>query len=113
MAPCRPARCYEPGVHFSVRHATLYRYSVPVQLTAHRVRLNPRLDQVRIASHALDVQPLPGSRNERLDPFGNRVTELEFWGATQELRVESRFELDTWQPPALDAQLLPLPWPAD
>ena len=113
MAPWRPARCYEPGVHFSVRHATLYRYSVPVQLAVHRVRLNPRLEQVQLGSHTLDVRPLPGTRAERIDPFGNRVTELAFWGSTQQLSVVSRFELDTWLPPAIDTYLQPLPWSVD
>jgi transglutaminase-like putative cysteine protease len=111
MAGAGPGpRCYDPGMHFQVRHETLYRYSVPVQLATHRLRLNPRVDSVSIASQSLQVHPHPVARIDHIDPFGNRITELGFQGTTDALRIESRFELETRLPAAIDAAPR-LPWP--
>jgi len=103
-------------MRFAVRHETLYRYSVPVVLAPHLLRLTPRPgDQIRTRS--LVVWPEPVDVREENDAYGNRVTQVQFSRqATQELRIESRFELETspprpafepserlpWTPPSLD-----------
>jgi transglutaminase-like putative cysteine protease len=93
-------------VHFHVRHESLYRYDVPVQLGSHVVRLTPRADGVAFGYRRLTVEPLPVLQVEEFDGFGNSVTRVEFAGSTQTLHVLSEFELDTLLPPELG---LPLP----
>jgi transglutaminase-like putative cysteine protease len=72
-------------MRFFVRHETVYRYSVPVQLAPHILRLTPRREGTRTLSHALTLQPQPSARIDRDDAFGNIVTELGFLGSTQPL----------------------------
>jgi transglutaminase-like putative cysteine protease len=90
-------------MHFFVRHETVYRYSVPVQLAPHALRLTPRPEAVRNLSHTLNLQPAPHTRRDRSDELGNVVIDLGFVGTTQLLRIESCFELDTFAPPPLPA----------
>jgi transglutaminase-like putative cysteine protease len=97
-------------MRFVVRHDTAYRYSVPVRLAPHVLRLNPRAESVRILTRALHAQPEPSSRIERVDEFGNAVTDLSFLGETQLLCIESRFELETFAPAPLLQPLAALPW---
>ena len=99
-------------MRFSVRHATVYRYSKPVRLGAHRLRMSPRGQNVSLHFQDIHVSPDPAARRDGLDPYGNPVTELEFGDATELLAFESAFELDTIAPPPVSAaNLPPLPWP--
>jgi transglutaminase-like putative cysteine protease len=95
-------------MRFTVRHETLYRYDVPVELGPHVVRLTPRPSSVVLLSRALVVRPTPFERFDFLDAHGNEVTRLTFAGATNELFVESAFEADT-----LDARSARPPEPID
>jgi transglutaminase-like putative cysteine protease len=106
---------YAESVLFRVLHESLYRYDVPVQLGAHTLRLTPRAGAGRMLSRQAMVEPMPIERAEASDAFDNLVTRVVFSGSTQSLRVESRFELDTWMPPALAplAERLPLARPHD
>jgi transglutaminase-like putative cysteine protease len=98
-------------MHFSVRHETLYRYSLPVGLAPHVFRLNPRADGVRILSYGLIVNPVPAQRDDVTDRFGNRVTQMRFEGLSDLLRIESRFDLDVLATmPLRDPGLPRLPW---
>jgi transglutaminase-like putative cysteine protease len=108
-------REYAADVFFRVQHESSYRYDVPVQLGTHSLRLTPRASAGRIISREIVVEPVPIERTETTDAFDNHVTRLVFSGSTQVLRVESRFELDTWAPPALAplAERLPLARPHD
>ncbi len=98
---------------FSVIHETLYRYSVPVGLAPHCLRLNPRAGVGRVLSRRLVVDPHPMIWRDIQDDQGNLVTEVEFSGTSAWLRIESQFELETWRPAPLPAwgALPPLPWP--
>lgn len=98
-------------MRFSVTHETLYRFSVPVGLAPHLLRLNPRLDGGYLLMRELIVEPWPALRLEEFDAFSNAVTRVEFSGRFSHLRVESRFVLDT-APPAWAPTLAlpPLPW---
>ena len=98
-------------MRFSVRHDTLYRYSTPVGLAPHRLRLTPRAERVRMLARRLMVQPVPAARQESEDRFGNRITQVSFDGPSDLLRVESTFDLEIFAPPPLRESGLPrLPW---
>jgi transglutaminase-like putative cysteine protease len=102
-------------MRFHVKHETRYRYSAPVAFAPHVLRLNPRLDGVRMVSRELIVQPEPVERIEVVDPFGNRVTRVTFDGLSSELSIDSRFELDTigpFQARPDEQSVPPLPWQA-
>jgi transglutaminase-like putative cysteine protease len=98
-------------MRLSVRHETLYRYSAPVRLAPHVLRLNPRADGSRILSRSLIVDPPPARRHESTDRFDNRVTHVSFEGLSDFLRIESRFvlEMHPIEPPR-DPGLPRLPW---
>lgn len=100
-------------MRFSVCHQSLYRYSLPIRLGTHVVRLSPRLDNAAAVQRSLIVDPLPSFRDDGFDRFGNPVTTLDFTGYTDHLRIESRFEVETFVPvsPA-GFTFPPLPWPA-
>lgn len=109
----RAGRCTEAGgsVRFSVCHETLYRYSAPVSLGPHVLRFTPRADSVRILTASLDVEPAPAERHAATDRFGNQVMHAQFGGASDLLRIESRFEAETLAPGPLRVPGLPvLPW---
>ena len=97
-------------MRFTVRHETLYRYSVPVVLAPHVLRLTPRA-QDQIQTRSLMVQPEPVELHEEDDAYGNRVVRAKFSDrATGELRIDSRFELET-PPPLLVSEVSQrLPW---
>ncbi|MCE1237483.1 MAG: transglutaminase family protein [Hyphomicrobiales bacterium] len=87
-------------MRFSVRHETLYRYSAPVRLGRHRLRLTPRGDGATVLERRLIVEPEPIEIVEARDAFGNSVTTLEFAGETDVFRIDSGFVLDTVAPPS-------------
>ncbi len=98
-------------MRFSVRHDTLYRYSIPVGLAPHLLRLTPRAERVRMLASQLTIEPPPAARRESVDRFGNRITEVSFAGLSDLLRVESCFDLEISAPPPLQESGLPrLPW---
>jgi len=78
-----------------VRHVTTYRYARPVELGEHRMMLRPRdrHDQ-RLLSAELVVEPRPQRLRWVYDPFDNCVAVASFSGATELLRVESRFAVE-------------------
>jgi transglutaminase-like putative cysteine protease len=101
-------------VRFAVRHETRYRYSVPVVLAPHVLRLTPRPGYT-MRARTLVVRPDPVERRDEIDAFGNPMTRVVFgYAATNVLSIESRFELDTELPDAPVAtvsEMLPLPRP--
>lgn len=99
-------------MRFFVRHRTLYRYSVPIRLAPHVLRLTPRTPGGFRARQELLVDPLPWSRRDSIDDFGNGLITLEFPDmATDHLSIESRFEIEVPPPPApVGLFLPPLPW---
>ena len=100
-------------MRFSVRHQTLYRYSAPVTLAPHVLRLNPRVEAPNVRSASLTVDPVPATRYDATDRFGNRITHVSFAGATDRLCIDSAFDIDTPAAAPLHGAALPrLPWPA-
>ncbi|MET0386367.1 MAG: transglutaminase family protein [Polyangiales bacterium] len=97
-----------------LRHRTSYRYSVPVYLGPHVLRLTPRLGGdggAGFRSHAIRVQPQPAAQRDSYDEFGNQITRLEFTGTTQLLSIDSQAEVEPGPvAPLPHASLQPLPW---
>ena len=97
-------------MRFSVRHETVYRYSAPVRLGDHLLRLTPRPDDIANLTHAIETDPAPVWRAVEVDGFGTPVTRLGFTGETTLFRVVSRFEGKT-QARIADLPDMPdLPW---
>lgn len=101
-------------MRFSVRHDTRYRYSAPVTLSTHLIRMTPRHDAGALVSSRLVIEPEPRLVREIADRWGNRIFEVTFNGPTDILTIASHFEVDTRAQPALprDADVPLLPWPA-
>lgn len=104
-------------MHFQVQHTTHYRYSTPVWLAPHLLRLRPRCDDgARLVEHRLDIDPAPAGRSLLLDGDGNLVTRVWFVGPTTTLTVTSRFDLETARADPYDflpdAAPLDAPYPA-
>jgi transglutaminase-like putative cysteine protease len=92
------------ATRLEVEHSTSYRYSGPVRLGPHTLRLRPRPHgSLRELTFALRVEPAPALRLDALDADGNRVTRLWFEGATDRLEILSRFTVES------DGQGGPLP----
>ena len=83
-------------MRFVASHTTRFRYSEPVYLEPHIIRLRPRCDSFqRLLRYRLKVTPDPESLSEALDVEGNVVAHAWFSGLTQSLDVTSEFEVET------------------
>ncbi len=80
-------------MRFRVRHATTYRYSRPVTLSPHCVRLHPRHDGFqKVERYQLDVFPVPAGRADGPGLTGFVETHLWFKEPTDVLTLVSSFE---------------------
>ena len=87
---------------YRVVHRTEYLYVDPVATSHHLLHLTTRETPRQLSRREeLSVSPVPASRAERVDYFGNRTTYFEMQSSHRELTVESRREVE----------LLPLPPP--
>ncbi len=94
-------------MRFSVRHDTFYRYSAPVRLGDHVLRLTP--SGVTQLDHSLEITPAPDWREDRLSFHGTPETIVGFSKETKVLHVVSKFTCETVLPPE-PLDLPPLPW---
>ena len=102
----------ESPMLFSLFHETLYRYAAPIWLGTHVIRLNPRLERARVISRSLVIEPIPVALRDVTDAYGNLVTQADFSGACNQLRIVSQFELEQADyPPPGAMGVPPLPWP--
>jgi len=77
-------------VHFELTHRTTYRYSAPVALSTHRLRLLPCDDgRQRLLAHALTIDPAPVRLCPGADAWGNRMELAWLDGVTQMLWTSS------------------------
>lgn len=98
---------------FRVHHVTTYRYSRPVRLGPHWLRLRPRCDGgTKLLSHELDIQPPPAGRSDFLDAEGNLATRVWFLGEAEQLTIASRFEVRTLRTDPYDYLAEPASWEA-
>lgn len=96
-------------MRIAVRHTTAYRYSEPVFLEPHVIRLRPRADgSQRVDRFDLTVTPTPAGRSEYLDADGNVVTDVWFRELTDTLTIDASLEVDTLRENPFDF-LLPDP----
>ena len=80
---------------FTVRHATVYRYSEPVGLGEHRWMFQPRASHdLRLIKSSLAITPQPADLHWTHDVFDNSVAVATFTGQTTELRFESIVTLE-------------------
>ena len=83
-------------MNLAVTHTTAYRYSIPVSLRPHVLRLRPRCDgALRLLDCKLEIEPKPVALADCLDAAGNSVTHAWFTGTTERLAITSKFEVET------------------
>ncbi|KUG28775.1 protein containing transglutaminase-like domain, putative cysteine protease [hydrocarbon metagenome] len=93
---------------FRGEHETSYRYSRPVFLEPHLVRLAPLgIASQRLEAFALEVFPAPAGRCDILDARGNPATRLWFDGLHEALTVHTRFKARTLRANPFDYLLDP------
>jgi transglutaminase-like putative cysteine protease len=74
----------------TVRHTTIYRYSVPVGLGQHRMMFRPRESHdLKLLSTSLSITPNPVRLRWLHDVFDNSIAIAEFDASASELRFES------------------------
>lgn len=79
------------SIRVKINHNTRYRYSTPVYLAPHLVRLRPAPHcRTEIESYSLNIEPIQHSIHWQQDPFNNYVARLIFPEKLSELslRVE-------------------------
>lgn len=77
-------------------HQTRYRYSQPVFLKLHEIRLRPRCDwSQRLLDFALDIEPEPVGMAHNLDAEGNAVARAWFADLHSELCIATRATVET------------------
>jgi transglutaminase-like putative cysteine protease len=80
----------------TVNHATIYRYSEPVQFGEHRLMIRPRdSHDLRLLRSQLTLSP-PGTLRWMHDVFGNSVSMVEFAEPAAELRIVSTLTLERY-----------------
>ncbi|MDQ6707922.1 MAG: transglutaminase family protein, partial [Acidobacteriota bacterium] len=79
---------------YRIIHRTTYKYKYPVSVGNHVACLTPRsLPHHRRHWHDLRVTPLPATRNERIDYFGNHLSFFTVQEPHWKLVVEARSEM--------------------
>ncbi len=79
---------------YKIVHRTTYKYKSPVSVGNHVACLTPRsLLHHRLAWSQLSIHPLPATRSERVDYFGNLLCFFSIQEPHRELAVESRSEV--------------------
>ncbi|MBC8044966.1 MAG: transglutaminase family protein [Rhizobacter sp.] len=83
-------------MHFEITHRTSYRYSLPVSLEPHTLRLRPRSDGAqRLVSWDVAMSPEPAGMSECTDTDGNAALLVWFNGYTDRLDIKTHFTLET------------------
>ena len=78
---------------YRIVHRTTYKYQNPVSLGNHVACLKPRsLPDQQLTQTELRIQPLPATRTERMDYFGNLLCFFTVQEPHKELIVEARSE---------------------
>ena len=103
-------------MRYTIVHSTLYRYSHPVHLGTHCVKLCPRSDGAQqLHRFELAVEPEPRQQTVLLDPEGNRCQRLWFEPTSvTQLKVVTTTEVETYRTNPFDYLTAPwaiaLPW---
>ncbi len=92
---------------YRIVHRTTYKYKYPVSVGNHVACLKPRtLQHHQLARSELRIQPLPATRTERVDYFGNLLCFFTVQEPHKELVVEARSEV------IMEGNATPLPQPS-
>jgi len=82
-------------MQYKILHRTTYRYKYPVSVGNHVACLMPRvLGERQSATSEVVVSPVPVTRSERVDFFGNRISIFTVQEPHVELVVEARSEVE-------------------
>ena len=85
---------------YRLHHATIYDYAEPVVLGTHYMHLVPRPRAGQIIREAqLDIAPLPDSRRNEVDHFGNFITTVSVAVPHRQFTVAVSATVDVGQPP--------------
>ncbi len=87
-------------------HLFDYRYTKPVMLEPHRFCLRPRPHGFqRLIDFRLEISPDPSQLYELMAAGGDTITRARFLGESDHLLVVATSELETFNPPLLEACL--------
>jgi transglutaminase-like putative cysteine protease len=79
-----------------IKHKNIYKYDKTIFLESHKIQLYPRVNQnLSVKSGSIKIFPTPICRAKNIDFEGNLVENVWFEGLTDELRVDSEFELES------------------
>jgi transglutaminase-like putative cysteine protease len=93
------------AVRYRIRHATTYEYGGNVVHSRQLLHLTPRSAPWQTClAHGIDLDPMPASRRDEQDVFGNTVTRLEFDRPHDRLEVVASMEVEVRPRPAPDAE---------
>ena len=86
---------------YRVRHETVYNYGGNVAHSHQLLHLTPRNSAQQFChSRSIRLEPLPSSRSESLDAFGNLATRLEYDSPHDRLEVLAEVEVEVSAPAA-------------
>jgi transglutaminase-like putative cysteine protease len=86
-------------MRYDVRHRTTYRYSQPVSISHHVLRLTPRpCDHQVLHESSVTVAPEPAVRSDARDYFGNPVSYLTVQEQHEQLVIEAHSRVDVAAP---------------
>lgn len=98
---------------FEICHTTRYRYSQPVFIEPHTLRLRPRCDGTQVVEQfGLDIDPEPTGSTEFQDAEGNLVTRIWFNDVHDHLTIAARCSVHTTHSNPFDF-LVPPPTPGN
>jgi transglutaminase-like putative cysteine protease len=79
------------AARYQIEHETRYVHTGGVSTSQHVAYLRPRtLPHQRVKSHEMEIDPVPASRLQRIDCFGNNVDQFTILTPYDEMRVISR-----------------------
>lgn len=85
-------------MQYSISHQTNYHYAAPVLQSYHLLHLAPRDIPHQVTHrHRLLVEPVPASRQEDVDYFGNPVTVLNLESTHSELVINASSQIEVTQ----------------
>src|SRR5271163_4741738 len=93
---------------YKLLHRTSYRYKYPVSVGNHVACLKPRSSpHQQLLNYQLDIRPLPATRTERVDYYGNLLCFFTIQEPHKELVVEARGEVVVEPPASTPAPTIP------
>ena len=93
-------------MNYKVSHRTAFRYAQAVSVSHQVLHLSPRSSRrQRVDDAAIDIEPVPVVRDERVDFFGNTVTYVTIQEPHTELTVTSHFDVEVQRSPGLGFDL--------